>query len=132
MYRWVDHTSEVELAVSGRTEEEVLAEAMLGLSELLVPEGTAVGEKAREEVSVAAGDRPALLAAWLEELAYLAETRGFLPESVLRMELGEGSLRAEVAGRRAEVASPVKAVTYHGLSFERDDGGWRGTAVLDV
>jgi SHS2 domain-containing protein len=129
MYRWVDHTAEVELAIEAPTEREVLADALAALAELL---GVDAGADVRRTVAVEAPDRPALLAAWLEELVFLAESEGFVPHRLGDLELGERSLRAVVAGGLGEPPPLVKAVTYHRLSFEPAGTGYRATVVLDV
>ncbi len=130
MFRWVDHTAEVELEIEAASEREVLEEALRALAELLG------GEHARGDVqravAVAATDRPALLAAWMEELAFLAESEGFVATHVLDVNLGPADLKATVAGALGEPPPLVKAVTYHRLAFERSDGGYVARVILDV
>lgn len=131
MYRWIEHTSEVELRVDADAPEAVVREALTAVSELLGeadPEEPSVSES----IDLEAGDRPALLAAWLEELAFLAETRGLICEDVLELELGEDRLRATMGARPGTPRHLVKSVTYHRLRFERSDAGWVATVVLDV
>lgn len=126
-YRWVDHTAEVELHVEGESEEQVLEDAMRAVAELL--DGGS-GPRETRRVSVEAPDRGALLVRWLEELVFLAETEGFIPEDA-EITLS-GGLEATVHGRAGEPRPLVKAVTYHGLEFEPVDGGWHAKVVLDV
>ncbi|HET8975227.1 MAG TPA: archease, partial [Solirubrobacterales bacterium] len=85
-YRWLEHTSEMELSLSGESAEAVFDEATVALGELLA-EGP--GEPVERELRVSAQDLPSLLAEWLGELIYLAETDAFIPERVLRVELSE-------------------------------------------
>jgi SHS2 domain-containing protein len=133
MYRWIDHTSELELHVEGDTDTEVLEEATRALAELLRGEGEAPGgELVTREVTVAADDRAQLLAAWLDELVFLAETEAVIPERVQFETLDERGLRARVEGRRADPPHLVKAVTYHRLAFDPTEAGWAATVVLDV
>ena len=133
MYRWVDHTGELELRVDAATDADVLTDATLALAELLRGERPdAGGEPVTREVTVEADDRAQLLAAWLEELVFLAETEAVIPERVSFETLDERGLRARVEGRRGEPPHLVKAVTYHRLSFDRSDSGWSATVVLDV
>ena len=129
MYRWVEHTGEIELAIQAGTEREVFADALAARVDLL---GLAGGADERRAIEVAAPDRPALLAAWLEELVFLVDAEGFEPVAVPELELAEGALHAVVAGRRGDPIPLVKAVTYHGLAFERHGRGYRATVVLDV
>ena len=135
MYRWVEHTAELELQVEAQTEEKVFAEAGEALATLLGEPEPGPGE--RREVEASGSDRAALLAEWLNELVYLAD-EGFLTERVVALELSEVSdgnghrIRAEVEGRPGTPRSLVKAVTYHRLQLERDGVGWCGRVVLDV
>jgi SHS2 domain-containing protein len=131
MYRWVDHTAEVELEIEAQSEEEILAEALRALAELLGASGDEHGAE-RRAVSVAADDRPALLAAWLEELVFLAEAEGFVATEIEQLELSAYRARAMVRGSLAGPPPLVKAVTYHRLQFEAADRGYRAVVVLDV
>ena len=109
----------------------MFGEALAAVAELLG--GTPpVGDEERHELSLEAPDRPALLADWIAELAYLAESRGFVPERAERLELAGGALAATVVGRRGSPPPLVKAVTYHRLECGPAEGGWRGRVVLDV
>jgi SHS2 domain-containing protein len=133
VYRWVDHTAELELHVAAPTEEEVLTEAMDALRELLVERmDDPGGEPATHEVHASAPDRPTLLAEWLSELVYLAEAEGFVPQRADSLRLSEDAVDARVSGVRAAPSSLVKAVTYHRLEMAPADGTWRATVVLDV
>jgi SHS2 domain-containing protein len=84
------------------------------------------------EFAVAAPDRAALLAAFLEELVYLLETDDLVPERAERLELAGTRLTATVRGYRGNPRHLVKAVTYHELKFAPADGGFAATVVLDV
>jgi SHS2 domain-containing protein len=128
-HRWVGHTSEVELWIEATTEADVFREGALALAELLGDEPH--GEPRRREVELEARDRASLLADWLGELVYVAETDELLPERV-EVELDDSRLRGTLVGRSARPRHLVKAITYHGLELAEADGGWRARVVLDV
>jgi SHS2 domain-containing protein len=130
MFRWVDHTGEVELAIEAASREGVFADALAALSELLG--GSEQDAPAMRTLSASGPDLAALLADWLSELVFLAETEGFVATRVDRLALLEHGLTADVAGNLASPPHLVKAVTYHGLTFEHRDDLWRATVVLDV
>jgi SHS2 domain-containing protein len=153
VYRWVDHTSELELEIEASSEREVLADGLRALRELLEPPGEsraperelleppdesraperdAVEPVERRSVLAAASDRPALLAAWLEELLFLAESSGFVPFAIERLRLDAQRLEATVAGQTGRPRPLVKAVTYHRLEFAPTDRGYRARVVFDV
>jgi SHS2 domain-containing protein len=130
MYRWVDHTAEVELEIEAASEREVLEAALRALAELLGFDAPAGPEQ--RSLSLAAADRPALLAAWIEELAFLAESEGFVATSLDDLGLQAGGLTATVSGVLDEPPPLVKAVTYHRLTFEPGGAGYVARVILDV
>jgi SHS2 domain-containing protein len=127
-YGWGEHVGELELWVEAPDEAAVFVDALRAIGELLGAEG----DPEAFEVVADGADRAVLLAAWLEELCFLAETEGLVPEAVEELELEPGRISARVAGRRGSPPHLVKAVTYHRLAFEPANGGWRAVAVLDV
>jgi SHS2 domain-containing protein len=130
VYRWVEHTGELELEIEAASEQEVFEDAMKAIGELL---GAVGGEPSPPTVlALGAEDRAVLLADWIGELAFLAETEGLLPRRLTSIELGPAGLRAEIEGTYGRPPNLVKAATYHRLAFERAGAGWRATVVLDV
>jgi SHS2 domain-containing protein len=131
MYRWVEHTAELELAIAAAGEREVLSDALAALHELLAADEPR-HPSAQRTIEVTAPDRPALLAAWLEELVYLAESQGFVGAELVDCRISENRLDSVVGGELGEPRPIVKAVTYHRLAFEPTAEGYVATVVLDV
>lgn len=131
MYGWAEHVGELELHLEAADEAGVFLEALRAMGDLLEEDG---GEGAMERFDVSAdgADRALLLAAWLEELAFLAESEGVIPAAADDFVLEPGRIGARISGRRGHPPHLVKAVTYHRLAFEQHDGGWRAVVVLDV
>jgi SHS2 domain-containing protein len=130
LFRWVEHTAELELEIEARSRADVFAEALAAFAELV---GDARGPPAAREVEVEADEDSMLLVEWLGELIYLSEAEGFVPERVASLQFGEGRLRARVEGHEGESRYLVKGVTLHRLELRRqDDGGWGARVVLDV
>ena len=128
MYRFVDHTAELEVELEAGTAEGVLLEALRAFAELT---GPGDGEAVERAVDVSAGDLPALLAAWLDELLYLADAEELVPENA-EIAVSGTRVTGVVRGRRGEPRPLVKAVTLHRLRFRPENGSWRGRVVLDV
>jgi SHS2 domain-containing protein len=129
-YRWIEHTGELEVELEASTEHGVFEAAFEAMRDLL-SDGEAP-ERLEIPVQVEGRDRAALLAAWLGELAFLAETRGLAPDRLALLELDEGGLRALVQGWEGSPPHLVKGATYHRLRFEPAGAGWRARVVLDV
>jgi protein archease len=130
VYRWVEHTGELELEIEAASEQEIFEDGFAAMRELLA--GEAVEPLPPTRVALESSDHAALLAEWLAELAYLAERDGLVPTRLASLELDELGLVAVVEGARGEPPPLVKAATYHRLALERSGSGWRATVVLDV
>jgi SHS2 domain-containing protein len=128
MYRFVDHTAELEVELEAGTAEGVLLEALRAFAELA---GPGDGERVERAVDVSAGDLPALLAAWLDELVFLADSEQLVPEDG-EISVSGTRVTGIVRGRRGAPRPLVKAVTLHRLRFRPEDGTWSGRVVLDV
>jgi SHS2 domain-containing protein len=135
VYRWVEHTSEVELALEGDSRREILADALAALAELLgFGDGDArvAGAERRVLTISEAESDDALLVAWLEELVYVAEAEGFVATELVDLQLWPDGLDARVDGVVDEPPPLVKAVTLHRLRFEPQGEGYVARVVLDV
>jgi tRNA-splicing ligase RtcB (3'-phosphate/5'-hydroxy nucleic acid ligase) len=133
-YRWLEHTSELELRIDAPGDQAVFEEAVAALSELVeTDEQTAGGADSpvARVVEVAPADRAALLAAFLEELVNLIETDDLIPERAENVELLRESLTATARGHRGGPRHLVKGVMYHELTFAHADRGFTATVVLD-
>ena len=131
-HRWIEHTSELQLELHARSEADIFRRAVHALRELLEEDEPATGERVERTVEAEATDRGALLAEWLAELVFLAETEGLVPDEARDLVVGEDTVTAVVVGRTCEPRHLVKAVTYHDLELHRDSDGWRANVVLDV
>jgi SHS2 domain-containing protein len=132
VYRWVEHTSELELEIEADSEDGVYGDAVAAMGELLSGDEPVDGDESARDLALEAGDRARLLAELLGELAFLAESERFVPLALDRLSASPERLSATVRGREGEPPHLVKAITYHRLAFEPRDGGWRATVVMDV
>ena len=129
-FRWIEHTGELELELEAASERGIFETGFHAMRELI--HSNQWRERLEVPVTLTGSDRAALLADWLGELAFLAETRGLVPERLASLTLTDDGLRAVVQGSAGDPPHLVKGVTYHGLRFERTEDGWRARAVLDV
>lgn len=130
MHRWVDHTAELELRLEAASEAAIFEEAVAAVAELLGDE--LASEVESERISLTAPDRPALLAALVDELAFLAERRGLIAQGASDLELRDGRLEGTLQVRRGRARHLIKGATFHRLALERRAGGWAAVVVLDV
>jgi SHS2 domain-containing protein len=129
-FRWIEHTGELELELEATSERGIFEAGFQAMQELIASNQSR--ERLEVPVALTGSDRAALLADWLGELAFLAETRGLVPERLASLTLTDEGLKAVVQGSAGEPPHLVKGVTYHRLSLERTEDRWRARAVLDV
>lgn len=131
----LDHTADIRMAVNGASLKELFLNAALGITNLLAPENRGVPDT-QLELDLAADNIEELLVDWLRELLFHHQTRGFILVSADIEELSDTALRAKLAGRsrgaEEEPEIEVKAVTYHGLSVQKNDTGYAVTIVFDI
>jgi SHS2 domain-containing protein len=127
------HVGELGIRLRGSGIAEVLREAAMALSELLLPAGPPPGPSLVREIALGAPDRAALLVDWLNELLFLAERDRWVPSRIDLLQASETQLRATASGPVLEQAPAlVKAATWHGLRFDRRNGGFEAEVLLDV
>jgi SHS2 domain-containing protein len=129
-HRFVEHGGEVEMELESASPEGIFVTATEAFAELVSTKRH--GPPVRHAIELHAHDRALLLVDWLNELVYLAEVDGFVPEQVSTIDLTAESLRITVCGRREEPSQLVKAVTLNSAEFREQGRLWHGRVVLDV
>lgn len=132
-HEFEEHTSEVKIRLFAPTLPGLFEEACLALSEVMA-ESPPEASSAEEPVRLIARDREALLAEWLNELIYRADSEGRLFTAAEIEHLSDTELQGKVGGAGVtEWKTQVKAATLHELTIARlDQEGWTASVVLDV
>jgi SHS2 domain-containing protein len=132
-FEYLPHGGEVRLRLQGMTIAEVLQQAGLALTGLLVPPRPPGGAEKVQEIVLDAPDRATLLVDWLNELLYLADRDRWVPTHIDLHDVSETHLRATAQGPVLDQAPAlVKAATWHELRFDVRDGAFEAEVVLDV
>jgi SHS2 domain-containing protein len=133
-HEFLEHTAEVQLRIHAENLASLLAQAGIALAELQL--GSADLPAARgawKDIEVHAADRSALLADWLNELIFRAETERWVPVAFDVTGADDQVVRARVGGVSVEEApAMVKAATLHGIRVEAVPGGMEADVILDV
>lgn len=135
-HRTVPHTADIALEAWADDRDACLAEAVRALVETFADLGPAADAPSGREVdfpvtAVREGGA-ALLVALLEEVIYQVEVHGRVVVDVRPGREGGLRLSTVPAGTVEQVGAMPKAVTTHGLRFDRTGGQWRARAVVDV
>lgn len=133
-----DHTADLGLRVRADDLSDLFRGAAEGLFGIVAANPEAIRAVESERVEVAGEDLKDLLAVWLSELLFRAETKHRLYRDFnVSIQDDRKSLTADFAGEpidrnRHLLASEVKAVTRHGLFVRRDGPEWIAEVILDV
>jgi len=134
-HRQLEHTADLGLEIWGDSRSELFAQAAVALREVIVADAP-VSPRKTQDIEVSGADDAELLVAWLSELLFLFECRGFLAADC-QLEFGEGCLRAQVKGepfdpQRHPLEREVKAITHHQVLVEESGGVWHGRVYVDL
>ena len=135
-YKVFDHTADLGIEVSGKTQTDLFNHAALALFDLMVDaRGMAVSEF--REIIIDGADITDLFVNFLREILYLFNGEGFVLTSCRIVRIDERRLTAEISGSRYDplrhrVKTEIKAVTYHQASVRNMAEGWLGRVVFDV
>jgi SHS2 domain-containing protein len=129
----IEHTADNALLVRGRSWEQLLINAALGMNSLMVPDISNIGSQIRKQAVVDAIDAEGLLVEWLSELAYWAEKELLVFTRFEFQQTSSTIVQAIMIGGHArQLQKHIKAVTYHNLEIVKTDKGLAATVVFDV
>jgi SHS2 domain-containing protein len=131
----VEHTADVGLKAWGATLEETFEQATLALADIMDGSRPGLGDAVRLEVE--ARDLGGLLVDWLEEALFLQDSRDavFRAVKVERVETTRavGTVTLGPRGDEVLAGTAVKAITFHRLRVEQEEGGdWIAEVFVDV
>jgi len=136
MYEIFEHTADIGLRVRADDLNALFAEAGRALFSLIVANPKSIRPVDPFELQIA-GDRPDdLLFDWLAELLYRFEVdhqvMGHFEVNVNSHGL-KATVRAEPVDRnRHQLDMEIKAITYHGLKVEQQEGQWIAEVIVDI
>lgn len=129
------HTADVRIEAWAPTRERCLAEAVAALLDSFA-DTSGAQPTAAAEFQVEPGGDEDLLVGVLDEVIFRLDTEGELPLATEVRVTDDGGLRVRwrTAGTDAVqlVGAVPKAVSLHGLRFDRDGDGWSCAVTLDV
>ena len=132
-HEFLEHTADVRLKVSGSTPEDLFAESVAGLMELMQPredQGSAVVR----HVTLTSPNLTTLLIDFLGMVLLGAQTRRERYDRVRFDELTDQTLEADLTATPiAGFGRDVKAVTYHEAEVQSAGGAqWETMIVFDI
>jgi SHS2 domain-containing protein len=140
-FEWTEAvTSDITFVARGASPEEVFAAAADALLAATLEDPSVLEARIEHGVCLEEPDLELLLLAFLNELVFLRDARGWLMRAeALHIEVAPGAARLDgrVVGEpidpaRHRLAADVKAATAHGLRVVPRGGVWEASVTLDV
>jgi SHS2 domain-containing protein len=136
MYEHFEHTADLGLRVRAGDVNSLFAEAATALFAAIVDGIDLVRPARAEEVHIEGAELDYLLFDWLRELLYRFDAE-HLVFSRFDVVVGQAGLAGTAWGEpfdraRHALAHEVKAITYHGLSVEREGSDWVAEVIVDI
>ena len=135
-FQETEHTADWAFSVQGRDLRELFVQAAQAMFQLQGQPSNAQSNAQLShvrDVQVDGFDRETLLVNWLNELLYLQEMNNETYANLEIREISDTHLTARLHGQSGQPNRRlIKAVTFHGLKVEQNDGGWRATVIVDV
>ncbi|MFA5515984.1 MAG: archease [Desulfuromonadales bacterium] len=135
-HRLLEHTADMGIEIEGDDLADFFLQAAQGL--MAVVAGREKPEiRQMRRIEIEGEDLGELLVNWLNEVLFLLEIKGFFPAVFHIEEVGARRLKARLEGepfdpQRHRLEREVKAVTYHQLRVEEQNGRWRARVFVDL
>ena len=133
-------TADIAFEATGRDLPELFTAAADATMNVMIDNLDAIEPREARQVELSNDNVEMLLFDFLQELIYFKDAKRLLlraHETQIDQKGEAYFLKAKVAGERLDDTrhqqrADVKAVTLHGFSVEKDDGGWRARVLLDI
>lgn len=135
-YEILEHTADIGLRAWGPSPGELFRNAARAMMAIATDPATLSGFEERQ-LETRGVDYPDLMVNWLSELLYLFDTDQFAARDFRVDDINAGRLRATLIGEPRDPERQaweliIKAVTYHQLKVERQNGCWQTEVFLDI
>lgn len=135
-FKILDHTADIGLIVYGEDLKSLFENAGEAFFHLIT-DLRKVRRRIERRVEMRGEALERLMVDWLNELLYLHDTEALLFKGFKVESVGEDGLRARVKGEPFQegvhvIKTGVKAVTYHQILVEKENGRWKARIIFDL
>ncbi len=130
----LEHTAEIGLRVFAASRAEAYACMATAMFVLTGAIADPTAQQTARTITIRAPDAETLLVDWLNELLYLYETTGEICTAARISNWHPTELTATITSAPGDLAPVlhIKAVTYHDLAVEEQNGAWMVQVYFDI
>lgn len=135
-YRIIDHTADLGIAVTGKTQGNLFKKAALALTDLLTDTSRLHAEYT-ETLTITGLDSQDLLINWLREILYFWNGKKVFAADIDISDITDTALTACISlavyyPNHHTISREIKAVTYHQAEVVEKAGQWSAQVIFDV
>lgn len=135
-FKILDHTADIGLIIYGQ-DLKILFENAGQAFFHLITDLKRVRQREERSIELRGESLERLMVDWLNELLYLHDVENLLFKGFKIESVGEDGLKAVAQGERFQegvhvIKTGVKAVTYHQIQVNPDNGGWKAQIIVDI
>jgi len=132
----IEHTADIGIRAYGEDIQQLFSNAALGMYEQIADMSN-VNPTETIEINAEAGDHEELLVVWLSELLYQYNGKNMLLREFSIERLAEDHIVSFAKGEKIDLnkhilRKEVKAVTFHDVRIEKQDGIFKTELIFDV
>lgn len=137
-YKFFDHTADIGVEVTGQTRKVLFVSAATAMFDVMIEnQDSRKAAKRQKKIIVEGADISDLLVNFLRELLYLFNGEKFITGSVEIIKFTNKEIHARLTGesfhsKKHSIKTEIKAVTYSGLTVEKEKKGWKARVIFDV
>ncbi len=139
-YKYIDHTADIAIEVSGITYAELFIAALAGWKDSIIKVSPGERDTEKREITLTENSVEELLVSYLQELNYLFENKKLFPAELndIHIEQKDGRfLLKDVIGFTSvspddDVKTEIKAVTFHQLDIKKVNDVYKTLIVFDI
>ncbi len=135
-YEVLDHTADIGLIIYGGDLKALFKNAGEAFFHLIT-DLKRVKCRIERRINIRGESLERLMVDWLSELLYLHDVENLLFKEFEVESVGEDGLKAVAKGEPFQegvhvIKTEVKAVTYHQIEVQEENGRWRAQIILDL
>jgi SHS2 domain-containing protein len=138
-FKILDHTADIGLIVYGQDLKSLFENAAAGFLHLIT-DLRKVKVRTTRQIRIEPYEEEnleRLMVDWLGELLYLHDTENLLFKRFSVEYVGKEGLKGAAEGEPFRngvhiIKTEVKAVTYHGIKVEQEEGKWKARVIFDL
>lgn len=139
-YKFIDHTADIAVEVSGNSYEELFLAALNGWKDSVIELSEVKREAVEKNISLEEDSPEELLVSFLQELNYLLESKKNFPldiknikiEKIDKAFLLESTILFGNILVEDNIKAEIKAVTFHQLDIKKVNGIYKTIIVFDI